>query len=143
VTELVFLGTKGEIEEETPRHRYHSSLTIASGGTKLLIDYGLRQKYSLADINPSAILITHAHPDPYRWLKVDEPIRASVYLTQERWTTASSRRRQPRHHTRSGICHRAFQVPAYRVIHSIRCPAVGWKMSGRRDNNMQFRPGGY
>ena len=65
---LVFLGTKGEIEESTPKHKYHSSLLIISKEAKLLVDYGMLRKYSLEKIQPDAILITHAHPDHYNYL---------------------------------------------------------------------------
>ena len=126
---LTFLGTRGEIEEETASHRYHSSLVISSGGTRLLIDYGMLQRYSLADINPTAILITHAHPDHYRWLKMDELAITPVYLTREtldygRFQPRESRVIEPGEEYAIG----PFKCMAYRVIHSIRCPAVGWKI---------------
>jgi ribonuclease BN (tRNA processing enzyme) len=129
MTQLTFLGTKGEIEEETPRHRYHSSLVIASGHTRLLIDYGMLQRYSLEEIKPSAILITHAHPDHYRWLKRDEPMDVPVYLTREtldygKFRPADARVINPGDEFSIG----QVECQAYRVIHSIRCPAVGWKI---------------
>ncbi len=65
MAKLIFLGTKGEIEEETARHRLHSSLLVESQGTRLLIDYGLLRRYALEEIAPQDILITHAHPDHY------------------------------------------------------------------------------
>jgi len=126
---LTFLGTKGEIEEETPVHRFHSSMIVESGRTRLLIDYGLLHRYSLDEIAPDAILITHAHPDHYSWFKQDVPSDIQVYLTQEsldygKFKPQNSHAIIPMSQFKVG----AFKCTAYRVIHSIRCPAVGWKL---------------
>jgi glyoxylase-like metal-dependent hydrolase (beta-lactamase superfamily II) len=83
MTNLIFLGTKGEIEESLPRHQYHSSLMMVAGEAKLLIDYGMLHSYRLEEIKPDAILITHAHPDHYLWLYQDVATGIPVYLTQE------------------------------------------------------------
>ena len=129
MAKLTFLGTKGEIEEETPVHRFHSSMLVASGGTKLLIDYGLLHCYSLDEIKPDAILITHAHPDHHSWLKQDVQSAVPVYLTQEtldygKFKPQNSHVITPMDQFKVG----AFECMAYRVLHSIRCPAVGWKL---------------
>jgi ribonuclease BN (tRNA processing enzyme) len=129
MAKIVFLGTKGEIEEETPVHRFHSSMLIESRGTKLLIDYGLLHRYTLSEIMPDAILITHAHPDHYSWLNHDIPFPVPVYLTPEtldygRFKPQNSHVVVPMQKFSVG----SFECLAYRVIHSIRCPAVGWKL---------------
>ena len=129
MAKLTFLGTKGEIEEEMPVHRFHSSMLIESGGTKLLIDYGMLHRLTLDEIAPDAILITHAHPDHYSWLKEDVQSGIPVYLTQETLDYGKFKPRNghlvtPMRQFTVG----AFQCLAYRVIHSIRCPAVGWKL---------------
>ena len=130
MAKLNFLGSKGEIEEETPVHRFHSSMLIESGGTRLLIDYGLLRRYSLDEIAPDAILITHAHPDHYSWLKQDVQTSIPVYQTQEtldygKFKPQNSCVIAPMEKFKVG----AFECMAYRVIHSIRCPAVGWKLN--------------
>lgn len=127
---LTFLGTRGEIEEETPVHRFHSSMLVESGGTRLLIDYGLLPRYSLDEIAPDAILITHAHPDHYSWLKQDVPSDIPVYLTQEtfdygKFKPQNSHVIAPMEKFKVGV----LECMSYRVIHSIRCPAVGWKLN--------------
>jgi len=127
---LVFLGTKGEIEESTEKHKYHSSLLIISNGAKLLIDYGELHKYSLDEIKPDAILITHAHPDHYAWLNEDIKTDTPVYLTREtldygKFSPSNARVIQPDEEFEIG----PFKCLAYRVIHSIRCPAVGYKIA--------------
>jgi ribonuclease BN (tRNA processing enzyme) len=126
---LKFLGTKGEIEEETPVHRFHSSMIIESGGTKLLIDYGLLRQHPLEETAPDAVLITHAHPDHYSWLKQDAPSEISVYLTQVSLDYGKFRPRNPHVVTpMKPFKVGTFTCMAYDVIHSIRCPAVGWKL---------------
>jgi Predicted exonuclease of the beta-lactamase fold involved in RNA processing len=129
MAKLIFLGTKGEIEEETPVHRFHSSLIIESGETRVLIDYGLLRQRSLDDIAPDAVLITHAHPDHYSWLKEDIQSGIPVYCTQEtldygKFKPENARVVIPMKQFRIG----GVRCSAYRVIHSIRCPAVGWKL---------------
>src|SRR3989344_380634 len=124
---LTFLGTKGYIEESSSPHHYHSSLLLESQNFRLLIDHGLLSK-KLKTINPDAILITHGHPDAFKWLKEDENYSGKIYVTREtkqlsrfsqnfsllrlnQWTTIGP-----------------FKVLAYRVIHSVLAPAVGFKI---------------
>ena len=127
-TKLVFLGTKGEIEELSEKHKYHSSMLI-SKEAKLLIDYGMLHKYRLDSIEPDAILITHAHPDHYVWLKEDVKTEVPVYLTEEtldygKFNPANPKVIKPGEKFQV----ESFECVAYRVIHSIRCPAVGFKV---------------
>lgn len=127
---LTFLGSKGEIEESNDKHRYNASLLLESGGKRLLIDYGKLRKYTLEDLHPDAILITHAHPDPYAWLYEDIQTQIPVYLTKEtydygKYRPANPRIFKPGDEVDSG----QFHWSAYRVMHSIRCPAVGFKVN--------------
>jgi hypothetical protein len=39
--ELTFLGTRGEIERRTRRHRMHTSLMVSHRGARVMIDCGL------------------------------------------------------------------------------------------------------
>ncbi|MFQ5996388.1 MAG: MBL fold metallo-hydrolase [Dehalococcoidales bacterium] len=129
MTKLVFLGTKGEIEESAPKHKYHSSLLIISNEVKLLIDYGMLRKYSLEEIQPDAILITHAHPDHYAWLNEDVKTETPAYLTKQtadygKFLPANTKIFKPDEEFEI----EPFRCLPYRVIHSIRCPAVGYKI---------------
>ena len=129
MTKLIFLGTKGEIEESTEEHKYHSSLLVTSGETRMLIDYGLLRKYTLEELEPEVILITHAHPDHYAWLYEEVKTEIPVYLTQEtldygRFKTENARVIRPGEEFSVG----SFRCIGYRVVHSIRCPAVGFKV---------------
>ncbi len=126
---LLFLGTKGEIEESSPKHRYHSSLLLESGGKRLLIDYGKLRSSSLEELEVHAILITHAHPDHYAWLDEEIKTNIPVYLTKE--TLNYGMFKPPSSHL--VVPGEEFEVSSfkclpYRVMHSIRCPAVGYKI---------------
>jgi len=126
---LTFLGTKGEIEESNEKHRYHSSLLIVSDDDRLLIDYGTLHRYNLEELAPDALLITHAHPDHYVWLERDIQTDIPVYLTGEtlaygKFRPSNSRVIEPDTYIAEG----SFKFLAYRVLHSIRCPAVGYKV---------------
>ena len=129
MTELLFLGTRGEIEESTEKHRFHSSLLLTSGETRILIDYGELHRYSLEEINPNVVIITHAHPDHYVWLNQEVKTPTPVYLTQE---TLEYGKFVPENH-RVIKPNETFEIPPfkcmpYRVLHSIRCPAIGYKI---------------
>ncbi|HEU4726348.1 MAG TPA: MBL fold metallo-hydrolase [Kofleriaceae bacterium] len=60
---LTFLGTRGGIRIRSRLHRRHSALLIEHGRTRLVIDRGDDWRGRLDDLDPSAALITHAHPD--------------------------------------------------------------------------------
>ena len=129
MAKLIFLGTKGEIEEVNEKHRYHASLLLIVDSIRLLIDYGKRRRYTLEELRPDAIFITHAHPDPYAWL--DEAIETTVpvYLTQDtydygKYHPSNAHIIRPGQEIRIGN----IFVTAYRVIHSIRCPTVGFRL---------------
>ncbi len=126
---LVFLGTKGEIEEWNEKHCYNSSLLLVSEGYRLLVDYGMLHRYNLEELAPDAILITHAHPDHYVWLEQDVETDIPVYLTEEtlnygKFRPPNSRVIEPDTYITEG----SLNFLAYRVLHSIRCPAVGYKV---------------
>ena len=129
MTKLVFLGTKGEIEEFTEKHKYHSSLLIISNEVRLLIDYGMLRKYSLDEIKPDTIIITHAHPDHYAWLNEDIITDIPVYLTEEtldygKFLPKNAKIVKPGEEFEV----KSFKCVPYRVIHSLRCPTVGYKI---------------
>jgi ribonuclease BN (tRNA processing enzyme) len=129
MTKLIFLGTKGEIEEHSKSHKYHSSLLIKHGKFKLLIDYGELHKYSLDSIKPDAVLITHAHPDHYIWIKKNVETNITIYLTKEtldygKFKPISYKLIKPG--KKFTINH--FKILPYRVLHSIKCPTIGFKI---------------
>ncbi|MBI2831070.1 MAG: MBL fold metallo-hydrolase [Chloroflexi bacterium] len=129
MTKLLFLGTKGEIEEYTETHKFNSSLLVKAGESKILLDYGKLRKYSLEELAPDAILITHAHPDHYAWLYEDVKSAVPVYLTKETLEYGKFRPENPRViEPGAGFVIGQFSCMPYRVLHSIRCPAVGYRV---------------
>jgi len=60
---LTFLGTRGEIEARTRRHRMHSSLLVSYRGADVMIDCGLDWLGKFERLHLDAIVLTHAHPD--------------------------------------------------------------------------------
>ncbi len=126
---LVFLGTRGEIEARTRRHRMHSSLLVSYRSTRVMIDCGLDWLGKFERLRPTAIVLTHAHPDHAWGLRNGAP--CPVYAPQKTWQTLPScgvkdrrliKERTPRNI--SGIMFEAFPVE-----HSILAPAVGYKVS--------------
>ena len=60
---ITFFGTKGLVEEEGPRHRFHTSILYEFKGKKLLVDYGEKNQGKLSEIKPDFVLVSHSHPD--------------------------------------------------------------------------------
>ena len=80
---LSFLGTRGEIELRSPRHRLHSSLLVLYRRTPLVVDCGLDWLERLSALRARALLLTHAHPDHAGGLRRGAPW--PVYATEETW----------------------------------------------------------
>lgn len=130
---LEFPGTKGEIEENSRKHKYHSSLILGSSGTEILIDYGIKHAPSIDDRLSSidAIFITHAHPDHYAWTSRDnEEIEIPVYMSRETYDYSS---RRPLKSIILDVAQRTeigpFTFKAFKVMHSLRCPAVCYRIN--------------
>lgn len=129
---LTFLGTRGGIEEKTETHFYHSSLLVQISKPypfRLLIDYGRIHAYSLSLLQPDALLITHGHPDHYLWTFQTADSAVPVYLTQEilsygEFSPCNPKIIVPYRQFNIG----PFSIFPYRVLHSIRCPAIGFKI---------------
>jgi len=98
-----------------------------------MIDCGADWLRSLARLSPSAIVLTHAHPDHAEGLK--RGAHCPVFATAK---TAASLRAFPISDTRVIGPNKPFRIGALRfeafpVAHSILAPAVGYRVSlGRR-----------
>ncbi len=128
---IKFLGTKGEIEEQTSKHKYHSSLLLISKNFKLLIDHGLKS-LALKKIKPDAILITHAHPDHFIWLKKDEEYEKKIYVTKETLEKSRFKKNFELMKRNKWFSLGPFKILAYPVVHSINFPAVGFKIKNKK-----------
>jgi phosphoribosyl 1,2-cyclic phosphodiesterase len=128
---LKFLGTRGEVEESSRKHRYHSSLLITYRGFKLLIDHGLIS-IPLKKIKPDAIIITHVHPDHFKWLKKDEEYKGKIYVTRETKKASRFKKNFEGIHIDKWFKIGPFKILGYRVIHSLRAPAIGFKIEANK-----------
>lgn len=131
---LTFLGTRGEIEARTARHHMHTSLEVSYRRRRVMIDAGADWLGRLGEVRPHAIVVTHAHPDHAWGLKEGAP--CPVWATDVSWEamgnyaipTAERHQVKPR---------RPFELEgmtfeAFPVEHSIRAPAVGYRVTAGR-----------
>ena len=128
--ELTFLGTRGEIEVRSRRHRRHSALLVCQNDARIMIDCGADWLNRLGAIAPTAIVLTHAHPDHAWGLAKGAP--CPVYATTQ---TLGLLRRFPIHDRRKMPLRKLVTIGGMRfkavpIQHSIRAPAVGYRVSG-------------
>ena len=110
----------------------HSSLLVSWRRKAVMIDCGADWAGKIQSVRPDAILITHAHPDHAAGLKMGAS--CPVYATAETWS---------RIHTgpiaskiviqaRSGFDLFGIGFEAFPVEHSIRAPALGYRITAGR-----------
>jgi len=129
--ELTFLGTRGEIKIRSRRHQRHSALLVKHKGARIMIDCGTDWLARLDGIAPTAIVLTHAHPDHAGGLARGAP--CPVYATRE---TLRLVRRFPIRDRRSMPLKKSVTIgevrfKAYPVQHSVCAPAVGYRVSAK------------
>jgi phosphoribosyl 1,2-cyclic phosphodiesterase len=108
----------------------HTAMMLTYRGKRVMIDCGESWIGKITNLKPHAIVITHSHPDHAFGLKLGSP--CPVYATAEAWKKLKfpirkefRRVLQPRRPERiEGITFEAF-----RVVHSVRAPAVGYRIS--------------
>jgi phosphoribosyl 1,2-cyclic phosphodiesterase len=129
---LTFLGTRGYIEPRSERHAMHSSLAVSYRGKVVMIDCGEDWLGKLDELRPEAVLVTHAHPDHAFGLREGAP--CPVYATRESWERMENfpiaDRRMVRGREPFELCGITFE--AFPVQHSIRAPAVGYRIGAGR-----------
>lgn len=128
---LTFLGTRGEIEARTRRHHLHTSLEVSYLRRRIMIDAGEDWLGRVEAVRPHAIVITHAHPDHAWGLKAGAP--CPVWATDASWSEmkgyplAEEQRRLVR--PRESFVLEGMTLEAFPVEHSIRAPAVGYRIT--------------
>lgn len=134
---LTFLGTRGNIEPESERHRRYTALLVAYRGREVMVDCGAGWEDRLGELSPRAVVVTHAHPDHVDGLAHGAP--CPVWATGEAWERlggfpiGEDRRRTVRPRkpfTVEGVEGIAFE--AFPVEHSLRAPAVGYRIVAGR-----------
>ena len=129
---LTFLGTRGEIEARTPRHRMHTSLLVSHRRSRVMIDCGLDWLGKFEKLHPDAIVLTHAHPDHAWGLQNGAP--CPVHAPEKTWQTLGPYPIEDRHviNERTPTTIRGIIFDAFAVEHSIRAPAVGYRIGAGR-----------
>lgn len=130
---LTFLGTRANIDSRSRRHRKHSALEIAYKDARIVVDCGLDWLGRVKGWRAAAIFLTHAHPDHAFGLQHGAP--CPVYATKAAWEGIAKypiRRRQTVVPGRP-VRLRGLVIEAFPVTHSLRAPAVGYRVgAGRR-----------
>jgi phosphoribosyl 1,2-cyclic phosphodiesterase len=125
---LTFLGTRGYIEARSRLHRRHSALMVETGQGRAMFDCGADWLGRVFALAPDAILLTHAHPDHAEGLRSGAP--CPVYASAESWRLlaefpiAARKTINPERGVR--VC--GLKVRAFPLVHSILCPAVGYRV---------------
>jgi phosphoribosyl 1,2-cyclic phosphodiesterase len=126
---LIFHGTKGNIDASTEFHRRHTVLTVEYRGMDVTVDCGAEWKDHLDELDPHAIVLTHAHPDHARGLEDGSP--CPVYATRTTLDRIADFPIDEKHtlkeETETEI--RGIRFTPFPVEHSLRAPAVGYRIS--------------
>jgi phosphoribosyl 1,2-cyclic phosphodiesterase len=123
---LSFPGTRGEIDARTRLHRMHSCLLVEG---RILIDCGADWLGKVEQLRPTAIVLTHAHPDHVGGLKFGAP--CPVFATSDTWKLV---KRYPISDQNTVFPRQEFSIAncrfqAFTVEHSLIAPAVGYRIT--------------
>jgi len=129
---LTFLGTRGDIDIRTRRHRRHTSTLVSHRGVDVMIDCGADWLREVERVAPHAIILTHAHPDHVGGLRNGAPCPVyappAVWRRVRRWPIHERHRVVPR----VPITIRGIRFEAYPLDHSVIAPAVGYRITAGR-----------
>jgi len=128
-----FLGTRGYIDARTRLHYRHAAALISYRSTRVMLDCGLDWRTKVWDIAPDALVLTHGHPDHAWGLYDGSP--CPVYATRVTWRVLGHR--CPVEDRRIITPRKPFNIgnitfEAFDVVHSIRAPAVGYRITAGR-----------
>jgi phosphoribosyl 1,2-cyclic phosphodiesterase len=126
---LTFLGTRGGIIARSPYHTRHSSLLISYHNKKIMVDCGQDWLDYVYSINPSGIIITHAHLDHVGGLEHGAP--CPVYATEDTWDKICRYPIEIRRvvKPRQALTIGKVAIEPFTVDHSLNAPAVGYRIT--------------
>lgn len=126
---LTFLGTRGYIDAQNDLHRRHTSLLVGYHRKRVMIDAGEDWRGLVPEIDPDAIVITHAHPDHAWGLKDGAPcpVWAPAVAWEEMKNYPIESRSTVEHRRPTEIFGITFE--AFPVEHSTVAPAVGYRIT--------------
>ena len=129
---LAFLGTRGYIDPRTERHRMQASCLVSYRNTRLILDRGEDWLGNDEWFGAQAILVTHAHPDHSWGLKRGAP--RPVYASEDSWGVMRTFRVEDRRVVglRKPVAFKDITFEAFKVEHSTRAPAVGYRLTAGR-----------
>jgi phosphoribosyl 1,2-cyclic phosphodiesterase len=109
----------------------HSCLKVFYYKTQVLVDFGEDWLGKIETLKPDAVFLTHAHPDHAGGLL--NCTTCPVFATEETWQILEefkvSERRLVYH--RQAVTLNGLVFEAFPVEHSIRAPAVGYRITAR------------
>lgn len=126
---VTFLGTRGNIDVRSSRHRRHTATLVSYRSARVMIDCGADWLGAVDRITPSAIVVTHAHPDHIDGLR--HGAACPVYAPAAVWPAIARWPIRERHRIRlrmpTDICGILFE--AFPLDHSVIAPAVGYRIT--------------
>jgi phosphoribosyl 1,2-cyclic phosphodiesterase len=127
---LTFIGTRAFIESRTPQHFYNAACIVSHRSTHIMIDCGVDWQGKLADIRPrpTAIIISHPHPDHIWGLQDGAP--CPVYATARAFQKVKAYPIE-RHVVKPQVPFTigSLTVCAFSVEHSLLVPTVGYRIT--------------